>query len=79
MLIVARTMYILGGFLILGSLAAHLYARIWLRPRNDSELDEIYYEFEDEDPGYARYSRWLRTTVAAGALGMLLMFVAVAL
>lgn len=79
MLIVVRTMYILGGFLILGSLAVHIYARIWLRPRDDAELDEIYYEFEDGHPGYAKYSRWLKATVVAGALGLLLMFVAVAI
>jgi hypothetical protein len=79
MLVVLRTMYILGGFLILGALVAHIYARVKLRPRNESDLDEVYYEFEDQDPEYARYSRWLKATTAMGALGMLLMFAAVAL
>lgn len=79
MLIVLRIMYILGGFLVVGSLVAHIYARLRLRPRDDAELDDVYYEFEDQDPGYARYSRWLKTTIAMAALGMLLMFAAVAL
>jgi hypothetical protein len=78
MLIVARTMYVLGGLLILASLVAQIYARVWLRPRDEPELDEVYYEFEDEHPGYARYTRWLKTSIATGALGMLLMFAAVA-
>jgi hypothetical protein len=79
MLIILRIMYILGGFLVLGALVAHIYARVRLRPRNDSDLDDVYYEFEDEHPGYARYSRWLKATIAMAALGMLLMFGAVAL
>jgi hypothetical protein len=72
-----RLVYVIGGFLFLGSLAAHVYARIQLRPRDDSDLDDVYYEFEDEHPGYARYTQWLRVTMAGAALGMLLVFVAI--
>ncbi len=72
-------MYMLGGFLIVAALIAHIYVRVRLRPRDDSDLDEVYYEFEDQDPEYARYSHWLKITIAMGALGMLLMFAAVAL
>lgn len=78
MIILARLMYILGGFLFLGSLAAHAYARIRLRPPDDSDLDDVYYEFEDQHPEYARYTQWLRVTTAGAALGMLLVFVAIA-
>lgn len=73
-----RTMYILGGFLFLGSVVAHLCVRLWLRPSN-SELEEVYHEFEDEHPGYARYTRWLKLTTATATLGMLMTFVAVVL
>ena len=74
MVILGPTMSIVGGFLFLGSLAAHIYARLRLRPPDDSDLDDYYHEFEDEHPGYARYSRWLNTTMAGAALGMLLLF-----
>jgi len=78
MMILARFLYVVGGFLFLGSLAAHLYARVRLRPADDSDLDECYYEFEDQHPEYLRYDRWLRMTMAGAALGMLLVFLAIA-
>jgi hypothetical protein len=71
--------YVAGGFLFLGSLAAHIYARVRLRPRDDSDLDDYYHEFEDEHPEYARYTKWLRLTMAGAAAGLLLMFVGVAI
>ncbi|UCD51779.1 MAG: hypothetical protein JSW27_03930 [Phycisphaerales bacterium] len=78
MLLITRMLYIAGGFLFLASLAAHVYARIRLRPPDDSDLDDYYYEFEDQHPEYARYNQWLRVTMAGAALGMLLVFVAIA-
>ena len=77
MMMLTRLVYIAGGFLFLGSLAAHIYARIWLRPADDSDLDDYYCEFEDQHPDYARYSQWLRVTMAGAATGMLLVFLAV--
>jgi hypothetical protein len=71
---VLELLYMAGGFLFLASLAAHLYVRVRLRPRNDAELDDGYYEFEDLHPGYARYTRWLRITIGGAALGIALLF-----
>lgn len=71
-------MYVLGGLLFLGSVVAQLCVRVWLRPR-DPDLDEIYHEFEDEHPEYARYCRWLKLTTASATLGLLMTFAAVAL
>jgi hypothetical protein len=68
-------LYIIGGFLLLASLIGHLYVRVRLRPRDESDLDDYYHEFEDQHPGYARYTRWLQITVTGAALGLLLMFV----
>jgi len=70
-------MYIVGGFLFVGSLATHVFARVWLRPSEDSDLDDYYHEFEDEHPEYARYSRWLSITMAGATLGVLLLFLGV--
>ncbi len=70
------TMYVAGGSLFLGSAIAHVYARVRLRPKDDSDLDDCYHEFEDQHPGYARYTKWLRLTTAGAAAGVLLMFMA---
>lgn len=67
-------LYIIGGFLFLASGAAHLYVRLRLRPGEDSDLDDYYYEFEDQHPEYARYTKWLQITMGGAALGLLLLF-----
>ncbi len=72
----AKLIYITGGLLFLMSLIAHVYVRFNLRPRDDSDLDDCYYEFEDEHPGYARYDKWLRITMAGATAGVLLFFLA---
>ncbi len=68
-------LYITGGLLFVASVAAHLYVRLRLRPRADSDLDDYYHEFEDQHPEYARYTRWLQITLSGAALGLLLLFV----
>ena len=72
-MIVLRFLYIAGGVLFLVSLAAHVYVRARLRP-SDSEMDDYYYEFEDQHPEYARYTKWLRITLGGAALGIALLF-----
>ena len=65
---------IAGGFLFLASAAGYLYVRLRLRPRDDSDLDDVYHEFEDQHPEYARYTRWLGITLGGAALGLLMLF-----
>jgi len=72
--IVLKVVYITGGLLFLVSLAAHLYVRVRLRPRGGSDLDDYYYEFEDQHPVYARYTRWLQISLGGAAVGVLLLF-----
>lgn len=67
---------IVGGPLFLVSAAAHLYVKLRLRPREE-ELEEVYYEFEDQQPDVARYEKWSRITFTAATVGVLLLFVAV--
>lgn len=67
-------LYMAGGLLFLVSVTAHLYVRLRLRPRADSDLDDYYHEFEDQHPEYARYTRWLQITLSGAALGILLLF-----
>lgn len=72
-------LYSIAGPLFVVSLIAHLYVKLRLRPKGDSELDDYYYEFEDRHPGYARYLRWSRITFAAAVVAMLLLFIAAVL
>jgi len=68
-------LYIIAGLLFLISVAGHFYVRLRLRP-DDSELDDYYHEFEDQQPGYARYDKWCRITLAGVAVSMLLLLAA---
>ncbi len=78
-MMILRLLSIVGGVLFLVSLAAHFYVRVYLRPRGKSDLDDYYYEFEDQHPQYARYTRWLQISLAGAAVGMLLLFLGVIL
>ena len=73
-----RILYIVGGLLFFGAVLAHLVVRLWMKPVEDEE-DAIYWEFEDRDPDYSRYTRWLHGTMACGCLGLLLLFLAIAI
>jgi hypothetical protein len=79
MLAIIRVLYLLGGLLFLVSATGHVYVRVRLRPRADGDLDDYYYEFEDQHPEYARYTKWLRITFGGAALGVMLLFLGVAL
>lgn len=67
---------ILGGGLVVLAGLAHLFVRIRMRPPED--LD-VYHEFEEQDPVYARYLRWRQWTLGAACLGTMLLFLAVVL
>lgn len=68
--------YIIAGPLFLISIAAHLYVKIRLRPKEDSDLEDYYYEFEEQHPDFANYLKWSRITFIAAAVGALLLFIA---
>jgi hypothetical protein len=69
-------LYIIAAPLFLIAIAAHLFVKLRLRPREDSGLDDYYHEFEDQHPDFARYAKWSRITFIAAAAGALLLFVA---
>jgi len=76
---IMKLVYIVGGILFLVSAIAHVYVRIRLRPKDEAELDDYYYELEQLHPGYARYTKWLHITLGGAALGVLLLFLVVIL
>jgi len=67
---------IIAGLLFLISIGAHLYVKIRLRPRDNSDLDDYYYEFEEQHPAYAKYLRWSKITFTCAAIAVLLLFLA---
>ena len=71
--------YIIAGPLFLISFAAHMYVKVRLRPKNDSDFDNYYHEFENRHPGFARYTKWSKITFIATAVAVLLLFLAVAI
>jgi len=66
-----------GSLLFLVSTAAHIYVRLKYRPKQDSDFDEIYWEFEDTHPGFARYNKLSQITFAGAVVGAILLFLAV--
>ena len=72
------TIYIIAGPLFLISFAAHIYVRLRLNPKNDPELEDYYYEFEDQHPEYAKYTKWLKITFTAIVISALLLFIPLA-
>ena len=69
-------LYIIAGPLFLISIAAHLYVKLRLRPKENSGLEDYYHEFEDQQPDFVRYEQWSRITFIAAAAGALLLFIA---
>ena len=70
-------LFIIASPLFLISLAAHFYVKIRLNPKDNPDLDDYYYEFEDQHPDYAKYLKWSRITFISAAAGVLLLFIAV--
>ena len=69
-------LYIIAGPLFLISLASHIIVRICLRPKDDDDLDDYYYEFEDQHPAYAKYLKWSKITLTSAVISLLLLFIA---
>ncbi|MHC4619409.1 MAG: hypothetical protein ACYTEQ_16810 [Planctomycetota bacterium] len=72
----ATTLYIIAGPLFLVSVTAHVYVKMRLRPKEGSDLDDYYHEFEHRHPDYARYLKWSKITFTAAVISMLLLFIA---
>ena len=69
-------LYLIAGPLFLVSIAGYLYVQIKLKSKYDSDLDDYYYEFEDQNRHLALYNKWSKITFTAAAIGALLLFAA---
>jgi len=65
---------VFGSILFIVSVIAHLYVKIKLRPKQDSDFDEIYWEFEDTHTGFAKYNRLSQITFTGIVIGTLALF-----
>lgn len=68
-----------AGGLFCVSAVGYLLVKIALRPKDDGDLDEYHYEFEDHCPQLARYEKWSRITFIGTITGMLLLFLSAVL
>ncbi len=69
LLIIAASLFVI-------SVAAYIYVKVRLSPKESSDLDDYYYEFEDQHLGFAKYTKWSRITFAAVVISMLLLLIA---
>jgi hypothetical protein len=68
---------LIAGPMFLLSLGGHIYVKLKMRPKDD--IDEYYYEFEDQHPDLARYEKWSRITFAGAVIAALLLFVSISI
>jgi hypothetical protein len=64
----------IGAPLFLVALGGYTYVRLFLHVKDD--LEDVYYEFEEQHKGYARYLRWEKRCLRAACLAALLLFLA---
>ena len=69
-------MLLIAGPLFLVSIVANIFVKITMRPKQDSDFDDYYYEVEDQHPGYAKYKKYSQITYTTAIIAVLLLFTA---
>ena len=69
-------LYIIACPLFLASVGGHIIVKLYLRPRDDADLEECYCEFEEQHPAYARYLKWSKITFSGAIIATVLLFLA---
>ena len=69
---------LVAGICFFVSSAGYLFVKIALRPKRDADLDEVYWEIEEQHPSLARYHFWCKITFSAVIISMLLLFLTLA-
>jgi hypothetical protein len=67
---------LVGSLLFIVSFAAYIYVKLKISPKQTGDFDEIYWEFEDTHPGFARYSRLSQIAFAGMVFGAILLLLA---
>ena len=61
------------------SSAAYLFVKIVLRPKQDGDWEECYWEFEEQHRPLAKYNLWCKITFTAVIISMLLLFISISI
>jgi len=69
-------LYIMGCPLFLLSVGGYIFVKLRLRPGDDCDIDDYYYEFEEHHSAYARYLKWSKITFSGAIIATLLLFLA---
>jgi hypothetical protein len=67
---------LIAGPLFLLSFGAYVYVRIYMRPKENDDIEQ-FAEIEEYHPDYAKYLKWSRITLAAASISALLLFLSV--
>ncbi|MHC4758142.1 MAG: hypothetical protein ACYTE8_05770 [Planctomycetota bacterium] len=59
------------------SFFGYLYITYKLRNLYDQDLDDYYYELEDQHPGLAKFNKWSNITLTVAIICVLLFFIAI--
>jgi hypothetical protein len=68
---------LLAAPLFLLSFGAYIYIQIYLRPKDNTDREQFYAEFEEYRPDYTRYLKWSKITLATASVSALLLFISV--
>lgn len=66
----------IGTILFVVSFIAHVYVRKKFKPE-EMEFKDVYWEFEEEQPDFIKYKKYLNLTFEGMAVAALLIFIAV--
>ena len=66
-------LYIVACLLFLISIIGYVAVQVRLRPKEDSDLDDYYHEFEEQHPGYARYLKWSRIMLTGAIIAAMML------
>ncbi|MBN1796155.1 MAG: hypothetical protein JW804_05735 [Sedimentisphaerales bacterium] len=67
---------LISGPLFLISIAAYVYVQLRYKPKYDADLDDYYWEFEEQHPALAKYNKLSNITFAAAVIAALVLFAA---
>ena len=76
---IVTVIYLIACPMFFISFVGHLFVKMKLRPGKGSELDDYYYEFEDQHPDMIRYEKWSKITLVSTTIFVLMIFIAVVL
>ena len=64
---------IIACLLFLISIIGYIAVQLRLHPKEDSDLDDYYHEFEEQHPGYARYLKWSKITLTGAVIAAMIL------